>query len=229
MPTSNEAIENMQSFRNKKSTRIGAMVIILAVIIILFLTGVLKKWLAIGLGIIVLAAIGIETFNYDIDLGKLWQTGNIQESRVSHTADGIKLLGSCAIPKNGDGDLNCSNFTTQASAQAKYEQCAGEIASYNDGIDTTKIKSLDIYRLDGDKDGVVCEALAGAILEVPVVEVETAASTSTVKRAPAPKKTQTPETETSGNFQTTPLLRTPNPYPVTDASDRSTPKALPGN
>jgi hypothetical protein len=108
---------------------------------------------------VLLAAFGIETFNYDLDLGQLWKTGNIQESRVTHTKDGLKLMGSCALPSSGAGDLNCANFATQAEAQAKYDQCATEIASYNQGVDAAKVKSLDIYGLDGNKNGVVCEAL----------------------------------------------------------------------
>lgn len=84
--------------RNTKSTRIWFMVLLIAVIILLYMMGIIKKGFAIGLGIILLAAIGIETFNYDLDLGKLWETGNIQESRVSHTKDGLKLMGSCALP-----------------------------------------------------------------------------------------------------------------------------------
>jgi hypothetical protein len=87
-----------ETARNTKSTRIWFMVLLLAVIFLLYVTGVIKKGFAIGLGIVLLAAIGIETFNYDLDLGKLWETGNIQESRVTHTKDGLKLMGSCAIP-----------------------------------------------------------------------------------------------------------------------------------
>lgn len=149
----------MQRARNTKSTRIYFMLLLIAIVLLLFMTGIIKKWFAIGLTIVVLAAIGIETFNYDLDLGKLWQTGNIQESRVSHTKDGLVLMGSCALPIKWENDLNCSNFTTQEQAQAKYDTCATEIANSNQGVDVAKVKSLDIYRLDGDKDGIVCEAL----------------------------------------------------------------------
>jgi hypothetical protein len=135
------------------------MIGLVVLIIILWWMNIIKTGFAIGLGILLLAAIGIETLNYDLDLGKLWETGSIQESRVSHTKDGIKLMGSCAIPTKGEGDLNCANFKTQWEAQAKYEQCANEIISYNAWVDTNKVKSLDIYRLDWDKDGIVCEAL----------------------------------------------------------------------
>jgi hypothetical protein len=121
---------------------------------------IIKTGFAIGLGIIILAAIGIQTFNYDLDLSTLWKTGDIQQSRVQQTKDGIKLMGDCVIPVKGDtNDLNCSNFQTQEAAQSKYDVCATQIASYNSGKTPTQIKSLDIYGLDGNKNGIVCEAL----------------------------------------------------------------------
>lgn len=84
--------------RNTKSTRLWFIVGIAVIVFALWWLKILKTGFAIGLGIILLAAFGIETFNYDLDLGRLWQTGNIQESRVTHTKDGLKLMGSCALP-----------------------------------------------------------------------------------------------------------------------------------
>lgn len=156
-----------QKARNTKSTRLYFIGLIGAIVFVLWYFKIIKTGFAVGLGIILLAAFGIETFNYDLDLGKLWETGSIQESRVTHTQDGIKLMGSCALPKNGEGDLNCSNFQTQGEAQAKYDQCANEIASYNNGVDAAKVKSLDIYRLDGNNNGIVCETLPGPAQLVP--------------------------------------------------------------
>lgn len=149
----------LQTWRQTKSIRISFMVWLLVIVGILFWTGVIKKGFAIGLAIVLLAAIGIETFDYDLDLGRLWETGNIEESRVTHTKEGLVIYGSCAVPKNGKGDLNCANFSTQSEAQAKYDQCAQEISSYNQGSDSAKVKSLDIYGLDGNKNGIVCEHL----------------------------------------------------------------------
>lgn len=148
-----------QKARNTKSTRLYFIGLIGAIVFVLWYFKIIKTGFAVGLGIVLLAAFGIETFNYDLDLGKLWETGNIQESRVTHTKDGLKLMGSCALPTKGEGDLNCANFQTQAEAQAKYDQCATEIASYNDGVDVAKVRSLDIYGLDGNNNGIVCESL----------------------------------------------------------------------
>ena len=155
-----EIMSELEKARNTKSTRIWFLALLAAVLFVLWWFKIIKTGFAVGLGIIVLAAIGIETFDYDLDLGTLWRTWNIAESRVSHTKDGITLMGSCALPKKwGEWDLDCKNFKTQEEAQAKYDKCATEIASYNQWVDAAKIRSLDIYRLDGNKNGIVCEAL----------------------------------------------------------------------
>ncbi len=229
MPDLKKTAENLKAWaekaRNTKSTRLWFMVALAVILFALWWIGKIKTGFAIGLGIVILAAIGIETFNYDLDLGSLWAGKSIAESRVTHTKDGLKLMGSCIIPIKWDkNDLNCANFQTQPEAQAKYNQCADDIASYNEGVDTAKVKSLDIYGLDGDKDGVVCEALPGA---QKILESEEDVTKPTTKKPAGTTTSTTKTTETSGNFQTTPLLRTGEPYPVTEASDRSTPKALP--
>jgi hypothetical protein len=73
------------------------------------------------------------------------------------------LRGDCVKPvgKADVYDLNGSNFSTQAEAQEKYDYCAEQIASNNKGLDRAKVMSLDVYGLDGNKNGIVCEALPG--------------------------------------------------------------------
>jgi hypothetical protein len=95
----------------------------------------------------------VEVSNYDIDLGKLRDTGNIQESRVQ-TKNGMKIFGNCV-----SDNVNCANFKTQPEAQAKYEACAEQIRIDNKKTDKNEIKNLDIYGLDGNKNGIVCESL----------------------------------------------------------------------
>lgn len=101
---------------------------------------------------------GLEGFNYDADLGKLWETKSYSESRVETIKDSdgnsIRLItGNC---NRAEFDLNCDDFATQGEAQAKYNECANIIAENNPNIDTRK---LDIYGLDGNNNGIVCEAL----------------------------------------------------------------------
>ncbi|QVL45403.1 MAG: hypothetical protein KFB94_09260 [Methylophilaceae bacterium] len=148
---------SLQKARNTKSTRLWFLVLLLVIVVALYMTGIIKKGFAIGLGILLLAAIGIQTFDYDLDLGTLWETGSIKESRVQQTKDGVVLKGDCVRPagKSKEFDLNCSNFSTQA----KYDYCAEQIANNNQGLDRAKIINLDVYGLDGNKNGIVCEAL----------------------------------------------------------------------
>lgn len=146
--------------RTSKVTRLWILAIMSISVFLLWFFWVIKTGFAIGIGIILLAAIGIQTFDYDLDLETLWRTGNIQESRVQQTQDGIKLMGLCVRSQwSTKTDLNCDNFKTQEEAQLKYETCANQIAWYNKGVDSNKVKSLDIYGLDGNKNGIVCEAL----------------------------------------------------------------------
>lgn len=63
-------------------------------------------------------------------------------------ADGVcgraQVASSCSCSSN---TYNCSNFSTQASAQAAYDCCIAQVGS-------------DIHKLDGaDGDGLVCETL----------------------------------------------------------------------
>lgn len=159
--TSNKLLEYLQKARNTKSTRIWFIILLIAVLILLYVLGIIKKGFAIGIGIILLLALGIQIFDYDLDLGTLWRTGSVEQSRVQYTKEGIMLLGSCVKPQGNTSsyDLDCANFKTQTEAQAKYDACAAEIAANNAGKSESEIKNLDIYGLDRDKDGIVCEAL----------------------------------------------------------------------
>lgn len=137
-------------------------------------------------------------------------------------------MGSCAIPTKGEGDLNCSNFSSQPEAQAKYDQCANEIASYNDGIDMSKIKSLDIYRLDGDKDGTVCEALPGAPKKIDESDEKIEEASTETKKTTPTKASPTKKTESSTNtYSKTPILNSSDPYPISEATVKTNPKVLP--
>jgi hypothetical protein len=105
----------------------------------------------VGTGIVAATALGLEVFDYDLDLGTLWETGDIQASRVENKK-GVRLIGKCV-----SDDLNCANFVSQDEAQELYEECAIQIEANNAEVDDAK--SIDVYGLDGDKDGIVCEHL----------------------------------------------------------------------
>jgi hypothetical protein len=95
----------------------------------------------------------VEYFDYDVDLGKLWETGSVSDSRVKHK-NGIKIFGEDCASNN----LNCDDFKIQPEAQKKYLFCADKIAVDNDTTGEI-VRSIDVYGLDRDKDGIVCEAL----------------------------------------------------------------------
>ncbi len=105
--------------------------------------------------VIVGGAIGLQVADYDLDIETLWKTGSFSESRVE-LKKWVKIIWSDCV---GD-TVNCSNFTTQTLAQQKYSYCASQIKLHNKSItDDDQLKNLDVYGLDGDKDGIVCEHL----------------------------------------------------------------------
>ena len=134
---------------------IGALMLVVILLLIFWKKGTVALMVIL---VLLAIAMGLEGFDYDADLGKLWETGSYSESRVETIKDSdgnsIRLItGNC---NRKEFDLNCSDFSTQGDAQAKYNECASEIESNNPGID---VKKLDIYGLDGNNNGIVCEAL----------------------------------------------------------------------
>lgn len=100
-----------------------------------------------------MTALGVDLVTYEIDLETLRDTWSIDESRKTYSKWWIALLWDCS-QKN---DLNCEHFETQDEAQSLYEKCLRKIKEYNKDVEDAV--SLDVYGLDGDKDGIVCEHL----------------------------------------------------------------------
>lgn len=116
------------------------------------------KNIILGTGIGVTALLGLDLVSYEVDFKTLRDTGSIEESRKTYSK-WVALLGTCSA----QDDLDCDNFETQGDAQDMYELCMRKIKEHNKDVDDTKAVSLDVYGLDGDKDGTVCEHLpAGA-------------------------------------------------------------------
>lgn len=61
---------------------------------------------------------------------------------AASTAAAVALVMGGAAPALAQDDLNCGDFATQAEAQAEFEA-----------------HDEDVYNLDGDADGIACEAL----------------------------------------------------------------------
>lgn len=100
--------------------------------------------------VVLLGALGLEVTNNDFDLGTLLGGGSLGEAKMERDASG-NLTGSTLGQLCGDeakDEYNCDDFATQEEAQAKHDQCIAD--------------GRDVNRLDGDNDGVACEALTSA-------------------------------------------------------------------
>jgi hypothetical protein len=97
--------------------------------------------------VILLGALGLEATNNDFDLGALFRGEGLEGSKVIRDAQGnIDFTGvSPLVVSCESNEYNCSDFLYQAQAQDVMERCGGA--------------GKDINNLDGDNDGVACEAL----------------------------------------------------------------------
>jgi hypothetical protein len=152
--TAQDIKSTIQKYRYNRTVRTIVLVALLLILLAMYFFYGKMKWLLLVLIVVITLALGIHVADYDLDLGTLMHTWSFTESRVQ-TKKWVKIIGSDCLSDN----LNCSNFKTQSEAQDKYEYCADKIASQNAGQDKAAIKRLDVFGLDGDKDGVVCEAL----------------------------------------------------------------------
>ncbi len=152
--------DTLKNARNSKKGRIIFIVILIIIMAIIAYLFEKVRWFMIGMIVLMLWALGMQMYDYDFDLGKLMETKSFSESRVDTATDSdwntySVITGTC---NKNDFDLNCDNFATQEEAQNQYDTCAQSIQADNPTID---VKKLDIYGLDGDNDGIVCEALPG--------------------------------------------------------------------
>jgi hypothetical protein len=133
--------DKVGGIRRKSSTRLTIIIILLIILGLMFyFWKAARLWIA-GLALVLVAALGLEVSGNDWDLGKLMQTGSLEESKVEKTQGGTWLIGEeCQKEK-----FNCDTFEFQEDAQDLFVKCGG--------------LENDIHGLDGDNDGQVCEAL----------------------------------------------------------------------
>jgi hypothetical protein len=146
--------ETITKYRYNRTVRTVILVALLLILLAMYFLRGKMKWLLLVLIVVITLALWVQVADYDLDLGTLWKTGSFTESRVQ-TKKWVKIVWSDCLSDS----VNCSNFQTQSDAQNKYEYCSDKIALQNDGKDKQAIKNLDVFGLDGDKDGTVCEAL----------------------------------------------------------------------
>jgi ABC-type multidrug transport system fused ATPase/permease subunit len=152
--TTGETTSGVSTFtklRYDHKTRLIAISALLILTAILFIFWTKARIALVIIFITLLAALGLEASKNDYDVGKLWQTKSLDQSKVSRDAQGNILydkFGNATTDKTQGkmaDDYNCDDFSTQPEAQSFFQKVGGT--------------AHDLNRLDGDKDGVACESL----------------------------------------------------------------------
>lgn len=134
--------KTLAKWRRSKKHRIGIIIILLIIVGVLFYLFEKTRWIMVGAAVLLMAALGMEVAETDVDLGKLIETKSLSESMVKRTENGNLILGATCAEEN---TFNCDDFADQAEAQEVFEACDwGE---------------TDIHGLDRNKDGIACNAL----------------------------------------------------------------------
>jgi hypothetical protein len=145
--------------RNSKKCRMSVIWALMAIVVLLMIFW--GKWkIALTVILVLLAiAMSVDGFDYDVDLGKLWETWSYQESRVEtiKDSDGNSVRIITWKCNSKELDFNCDDFETQSDAQDKYDECAYSIKQTNPEI--MDINKFDIFGLDWNNNGRVCEHL----------------------------------------------------------------------
>lgn len=133
---------------HKKRMWLIGILIVLALIALYFVKATWAKVAIGGMIALLLVAFGLEAKKTDYDMGTLIKTGSFSAAQIKRDANGNLDQSSVdAFCNAQQKDYNCKDFSTQPEAQQVYDRCK------------TLGQNMDVYGLDGDKDGVVCEAL----------------------------------------------------------------------
>ena len=139
-------MKEVANWRRSKKSRLTIIIGLLVLVAVIgFLFEATRMWM-IGIGVVLLAALGLEMNNTDVDLGQLMETGSLEESMVERDESGNAIYGAMCE----ENVYNCGDFVTQPEAQEVYDTCYSP-------------ENPDRHGLDRDGDGVACQALpAGA-------------------------------------------------------------------
>ncbi len=136
--------------RKSKKVRLWTIGGLIVLVLVLFYFAK-ATWVKIVLGSVLALLIGagaMEVREKDYDLGMLTKTGSFKASEIQRDEKGNLLTTSIdEFCTRTDIDYNCPDFKSQVEANTVYEKCQ------------QKGQNMDRFRLDGDKDGKVCEAL----------------------------------------------------------------------
>lgn len=149
--------------RSKKSRLIIIIGLLILVAIVAFFFEKTRLWM-LGIGVVLLIALGLEATSTDVDLNSVMQGESVSDSVIERDAEGnletsadggfltrvLRDREGNAVAEGTAGakytdEYNCDDFTTQPEAQIFFENAGGV--------------ERDINRLDGNKDGVACQSL----------------------------------------------------------------------
>lgn len=135
-------MKDVANWRQNKKSRLAIIIGLLLLVVVIGFFFEKTRLFMIGIGVVLLVALGLEASNTDVDLGKLVETGSLSESMIKRDENGKALYGATCE----ENVYNCSNFKTQPEAQEVYDTC-------------TSAENRDRHGLDKDGNGLACQSL----------------------------------------------------------------------
>lgn len=139
----------VSTLRNSKKARLWTIggLVVLALVAFYFVKGTAAKAIVGAMIALLLVAFGMEAKGNDYDMGRLIETKSFAKAKIERDPVTGSITNADAFCNAQEIDYNCKDFKNQTEANTLYKKCkdAG--------------KNMDVYGLDGDKDGKVCEAL----------------------------------------------------------------------
>jgi hypothetical protein len=139
-------INEMRSSKKVRLWTIGGL-IVLAGVLLFFVKSTWAKVVLGGMIALLAVAFGLEAKNTDYDVAKLAKTKSFSASKIERDPATGNLINVDAFCNAQEADYNCADFKTRDEAQSVYNRCK------------TLGKNMDVYGLDGNGNGLVCEAL----------------------------------------------------------------------
>ncbi len=135
-------MKDVADWRQNKKSRLAIIIGLLLLVVIIGFFFEKTRLFMIGIGVVLLVALGLEASNTDVDLGRLVETGSLSESMIKRDENGKALYGATCE----ENVYNCSNFKTQPEAQEVYDTC-------------TSAENRDRHGLDKDGNSLACQSL----------------------------------------------------------------------
>lgn len=140
-PSTILAMNKINEIRSSKRARVWIIVVLLILAAIAFVVFEKARMWILGGMFVLIAALGLEVAEKDLNLNTLAETGSIEQAMIKRDEQG-NITNLQQICDATDYNYNCDDFKTQKEANDVASAC-----------------EFDVYGLDGDNDGIVCEAL----------------------------------------------------------------------